>query len=316
MPIRFFAALLLLLGLAGVEAKAQVCSFGITNINFGNINLGPGGTPPTSGTFTANCTGTPGKAITICPNIGDGTGASSNGSPRYLVNGTAKIPYDLLQPNGQVWGSYVWPYPARAPVLSLTLNAAGAGTLTQAIAASISGSIAAAPTGLYSSTYSAGHTLIDYGYAPGQSCNTLSSRAARPAFTVQAQNTAMCNVSVTALNFGTIAGLTTAQAASNQVAITCTNGAAYTVALNNGVNGGTGPARRFMAAPGIAQTLNYGIYKDAAHLQPWGSTTGTDTQSATGNGTAQSLTAFALLPAQGNPSPGTYQDTVVVTVNY
>ena len=117
------------------------------------------------------------------------------------------------------------------------------------------------------------------------------------------------------MSFGTIAGLTTAQATSNQIGITCTKGAVYSVALNNGMNGGTGPTKRILISS-ANQKLSYGIFKDAAHVQAWGATTGANTQAGTGSGTTQNLTAYALLPAQGNPNPGTYSDTVVVTIKY
>ena len=232
-----------------------------------------------------------------------------------MKNGAASIPYDLLQPNGQVWGSFVWPYAQRPPVLSTTLNRLGTGTLSQTIQAQISGSIASAPTGLYISNYTTFHTLLDYGYAPAQSCNVVSTRATQASFNVQAQNTATCNLSATAMNFGTLADLTTAQATTNQIAITCTTGAVYAVALNNGMNGGTSPTNRIMVSPSN-QKLRYGIFKDAAHVQAWGATTGSNTLTGTGTGVAQNITAYALLPAQGNPSAGTYSDTVVVTINY
>ncbi|MDE2384021.1 MAG: spore coat U domain-containing protein [Alphaproteobacteria bacterium] len=295
-------------------AQAQVCNFAMTNINFGNINIGPGGTPSTTGTLTANCSGIANRTITICPNIGDGTGGSASGSPRYLLNGANTISYDLLQPNGQVWGSFVWPYAARAPILSLTLNGQGTGSLSQTVQAVISGSIASAPTGTYLSTYSAYHTLFDYGYAPGQNCSVVSTRATQAPFAVQAANVATCNLSTTAMDFGTLSGLTTAQAATSQIGITCTKGAAYVVSLSNGSNGGTGPTARKMA--GAGGSISYGIYRDAAHAQPWGQTTGTDTVSGIGTGLAQTVTAYGFLPAQGNPNPATYSDVVVVTVSY
>ncbi len=315
MPARLVLAIITAFLLQYAPASAQVCNFSISNINFGNINMAPGGTPPTSGTLTATCSGRPGATVTICPNIGDGTGGSTSGSPRLMKNGTASIPYNLLQPNGQVWGSYVWPYALRPPVLSMTLNRLGSGTLTQTIQAVISGSIASAPTGRYSSAYRNAQSLMDYGYAPAQNCAVLSSRARHANFTVHATNTATCNLSATAMSFGTLANLTTAQATTNQIAITCTTGAAYAVALNNGINGGTGPTNRIMVSPSN-QKLSYGIFKDAAHVQAWGATNGANTLNGTGTGIAQNLTAYALLPAQGNPSAGTYSDTVVVTINY
>lgn len=318
MRIKFLLlATLLGLILQTVGSLAQVCNFTLTNVNFGNINIGPGGTPPTSSTFTANCSGSPNRAITICPNIGDGTGGSSSGSPRLLSNGTASIPFDFVQPNGQVWGSYVWPYAARPPILSLTLNSQGTGALSQTVQALISGSIAAAQTGLYTSNYSANHTLIDYGYAPGQNCSVVSSRKTQAPFVVQANNVATCNLSTTPLDFGTLSGLTTAQAATGQIGITCTRNANYVISLSNGINGGTGPAARKMSsASSPTSTITYGVYRDASHVQPWGQTVGSDTVSGVGTGLQQTIVAYGYLPAQGNPAPANYSDTIVVTIIY
>jgi len=312
----FILFALFALAFSASPAAAQVCNFSISNFNFGNINIGPGGTPPTTGTLTPNCSGIANRTLTICPNIGDGTGGSTSGSPRLLKNGGSNIPYDLLQPNGQVWGSYVWPFPPRPPILTLVLDSQGTGSLSQTIQAVISGSIASAPTGTFSSSYPGSHTLIDYGYAPGQNCNITSNRSAHVPFSVQATNVATCNVSTTALDFGTLSGLTTAQAATGQLGITCTKGVNYTVSLGNGSGGGAGPASRKMLSVATGSTINYGIYRDAAHLLAWGQTIGTDTAAGTGTGLQQNLTAYGYLPAQGNPAPAAYSDTVVVTVSY
>jgi spore coat protein U-like protein len=314
-----FLVLATLLGLIvqTMGSTAQVCNFTFTNVNFGNIGIGPGGTPSTSSTFTANCSGSPNRTITICPNIGDGTGGSSGGSPRLLLNGAATIPFDFIQPNGQVWGSYVWPYAARPPILSLTLNSQGTGALSQSVQAIISGSIASAPTGLYTSNYAANHTLIDYGYAPGQNCNVATARKTQAPFVVQANNVATCNLSTTPLDFGTLSGLTTAQVATGQIGITCTRNANYTISLSNGINGGAGPtARRMVSISSPGSAITYGVYRDASHVQPWGQTIGSDTVSGVGTGLQQNIVAYGYLPAQGNPAPASYSDTVVVTVSY
>lgn len=298
-------------------SAAQVCNFTIANVNFGNISIGPGSTPSTSSTFTANCSGLPNRRITICPNIGDGTAGSASGSPRRILNGSATVPFDLLQPNGQIWGSYVWPYAARPPVLSLALNSQGTGALSQGIQAIISGSIVAAPPGLYTSNYSGNHTLIDYGYAPNQNCSVVTARATQAPFAVQANNVATCNLSTTPLDFGTVSGLATAQTATGQIGVTCTRGANYVISLSNGINGGTSPvARKMVSAGSTGSTLIYGVYRDAAHVQPWGQTVGSDTVSGVGIGTQQTIMAHGYLPPQGNPTPATYSDTVIVTVSY
>jgi spore coat protein U-like protein len=298
-------------------ATAQVCNFTIANVNFGNISIGPGGTPSTSSTFTASCSGQPNRTITICPNIGDGTGGSTSGSPRLLSHGRADIPFNFLQPNGQIWGSFAWPYASRPPVLSLTLNAQGTGALSETIQAIISGTITSAPTGRYASIYSGFHTVIDYGYAPGQNCSVMSARATRAPFTVQANNVATCNLSTTPLDFGTLSGLTTAQSASSQIGITCTRGVNYVIGLSNGVNGGTGPAaRKLISVSSGGSSLVYGVYRDAAHVQPWGQMVGSDTVSGVGTGLQQTVTAYGYLPVQNNAAPASYSDTIVVTVSY
>ena len=312
MSVRTLIAIAAFVFWAGT-ASAQVCNFSITNFNFGNINLSSGGTAPTSGTMTITCSGNAGKSVNLCPNIGNGTGGSTNGSPRRLTNGTATVPYNLFQPSGQVWGSYLWAYAETPPAMTLTIGSSGSTTITQTIQAAISGSIASAITGLYTSKFSAADAELVYSY--GASCSKGGGHSVQTSFTVQAQVTATCNLAVNAMSFGTIAGLTTAQATSNQISLTCTTGVPYTISLSNGSNGGTSPTNRYMISASN-QKLSYGIFKDAAHMQAWGLTTGANTQAGTGSGTTQNLTAYALLPAQGNPSAGTYSDTVVVTINY
>jgi spore coat protein U-like protein len=300
--------------LMSASASAQSCSFTMTDINFGSVNLSVGGTASTSGTLTANCTGTPGSTITICPNIGDGTGGSNSGNPRRMGNGPRSIPYNLYQPSGQVWGSYVWPYAPLPPIVSLTLNGSGNGSTTQNMSAQITGTLALAPAGVYQSVYNGPHTLIDYGYAPAHNCGVVSTRAARAPFTVSAINNNSCNISATPMSFGTRTDLNSAQIASNQISITCTNGVKYNVGLSNGSNGGTGPT--LMANAGSAQKISYGIYQNAGFNQPWGSTAGADMIAGTATGLTQVYNAYGQIPVQATPPGGSYADTVVITLNY
>ena len=69
-------------------------------------------------------------------------------------------------------------------------------------------------------------------------------------------------------------------------------------------------------------SLNYNLYADAAHTQILGDgTNGTQTYQATLStsffGPVQgSFTAYGLIPAQQNVPPGTYNDTVVITLTF
>jgi spore coat protein U-like protein len=316
MLVRLFFILVSLAWLNVGAALSQSCNFSMTDINFGSVNLSVGGTPTTAGTFSASCTGTPGSTITICPNIGDGTGGSTSGNPRLLGNGPRTVPYNLYQPSGQIWGSYVWPYAPLPPILSLPLNSTGSGSLSQTINAQITGTLALAPAGTYQSVYSAGHTLFDYGYAPAQTCTVPSTRAARVAFTVRATNNNSCNISTTPLSFGTRSSLNSAQTANNQISITCTNGVKYTVGLSNGSNGGTSPVNRLLANPATGQKISYGLYQNAGLSQQWGSTVGSDTAAGTATGLTQVYNVYGQIPVQATPPGGSYADVVVITLSY
>jgi spore coat protein U-like protein len=316
MFVKAMIASALMVGFWASSAHAQSCNFAMTDINFGSVNLGVAGVPSTSGTFSATCTGAPGSTITICPNFGDGTGGSLAGNPRYLGSAGRNVSFNLYQTSGSVWGSYAWPYAPRPPVLSLTLNSAGNGSLSQIVDAQLTSIVALAPAGRYQSVYNGPHTLIDYGYAPSQNCTTISSRAARAPFTVSAMNNNSCNISTTPMSFGISSTLTSAKTSSNQIAVTCTNGVRYTMGLSYGANGGTGPTNRFMANPANGQKINYGIYQDASMTLPWGVTSGSDAVSGTATGLTQSYNAYGQIPAQATPVGGSYADTVVITLTY
>ena len=50
--------------------------------------------------------------------------------------------------------------------------------------------------------------------------------------------------------------------------------------------------------------------------QPGAFPFGTNTLAGTGTGLAQSATVYGRIPPQATPSPGTYNDTIVVTLTY
>ena len=102
--------------------------------------------------------------------------------------------------------------------------------------------------------------------------------------------------------------------AYSSVTVVCTNAAPYTLALDGGLSAATNPTQRKMTQGG--QTITYGLYQDSGRSQPWGDSTGTNTVAGTGSGLSQSFTVYGRVPAQATPGPGTYTDTVVVTLSY
>jgi spore coat protein U-like protein len=85
-----------------------------------------------------------------------------------------------------------------------------------------------------------------------------------------------------------------------------------TVALSTGQSG-TYTARR------LGTGFNYNLYLDAAHTEIWGDNTGGSSQYTGTITQAQpsfTATVYAQIPALQNPAPGSYTDTITVTVNY
>src|SRR3954453_9291316 len=121
-------------------------------------------------------------------------------------------------------------------------------------------------------------------------------------FAVQATITATCTInSASTLNFGNQGILAANVDQSSTVQVTCTNTTPYNIGLDAGTGSGATVATRKMTSGGA--TVNYSLYSDSAHTTVWGTTIGTDTVAATGNGTGQSYTVYGRVPPQTTPAP-------------
>lgn len=141
--------------------------------------------------------------------------------------------------------------------------------------------------------------------------------------TVQLTVTASCTINAATLNFGSVAGttlLTTASTANTTVSVTCSNGSPYSIGMGQGANYSAG--NRMVAAGNF---IPYGLFLNATFTQPWSTTTANNSCTGgantcylgTGNGTAQSVTIYGQVPTVATaPAPGSYADTVTMTVTY
>jgi spore coat protein U-like protein len=119
------------------------------------------------------------------------------------------------------------------------------------------------------------------------------------------------------MTFGSYNSSNEATAVST-ILVTCTNGLAPEVHLDQGQNPLSGstleaPQRSMVSDALPAGTLAYGIYQDQNNTV-WGS--GGTSQSFTSNGSPKGLTAFGKIPAGQTAPVGNYSDTVAVTVTY
>jgi spore coat protein U-like protein len=300
------------------SGMAQTCIFSNSGLQFGTINISNGARVRTSGTFTATCTGTPGSRIRVCLNIGSGTGnLNPSGDPRYMTQGANRLNYNIFKRSNYtgVWGSFVWPYPPTPKTTNVRLNSSGNGSRSVPIRSEIYASQSGTPPGSYSSSFAGGHTLISYAYTSSGNCNTISQfGGVQVPFNVHANIVSACTVQASNLNFGSAGVLNSNVDANNTISVNCSNGTPYTIGLDGGLSGASNPTMRKMTS-GIS-TINYGNYQNSTRSVPWGNATGTDTISNVGNGTTQNYTAHGRVQIQSTPPPGTYTDTIIVTMTY
>ena len=297
---------------AASPARAQTCSFAISDLSFGSITTSSNANFDASGTFTANCTGSSGASVTMCINLAGGSGGvDTDGDPRYLLNGTTQLQYMLYRGSilsSNRWGSSLDSISQTNGVFTfIELSAAGTGSTSVTMRGRVFSGQTSVPAGVYVSTFN-GYAQVSYAINAA-SCPALgTTNQTSVPFTVTAINGNACSVSTTAVDFGSRGLLTSNVDVTGGVSVLCTSGLIYKVSLGAGSNGTI--AQRKMASG--SSTLDYNLYANSARTTVWG----TQTITGTGTGSAQTHTVYARLSAQASPEPGTYTDSVVVTVEY
>jgi spore coat protein U-like protein len=312
-----------------IEASTN-CTATMSDATFGEVDPFAGVVDVTAN-LSFSCTTTllaAGEAaVRACFSIDSGAQGDGSINPRRMLSGANALFFNLYRDASRslIWGTRAGSNHVeimfRIPVLLLgsTYN----GTIT-AYGRVPAGQTALIP-GSYSNAFSGAHTLMEWRWAestlisPTMPSSCISSgggggTASFP-FTATAAVAAACNPSFTAQNidFGTHGLLTASIDTSATVAPQCTNTTPYQIGLDNGLHA-VGNTRRMRSAGG--RHVTYELYRDAARSQRWGNTVNTDTVSATGDGSAQSLPIYARVAPQTTPPEGAYSDTVTVTIYY
>jgi spore coat protein U-like protein len=144
-------------------------------------------------------------------------------------------------------------------------------------------------------------------------CIPAAASTATATFLVSTSVAATCTVSTTPLAFGSYTGVLS-QATSSGT-FTCTNTTPYNVGLSAGLSTGATVTSRKMTGPAGA-LLAYSLFSDTGRTVNWGTTIGTDTVAMVATGLGQTLTVYGQIPAGQYFAPGTYSDTITVTVTY
>jgi spore coat protein U-like protein len=137
---------------------------------------------------------------------------------------------------------------------------------------------------------------------------------------VQAQVNVNCNFSSTpTMNFGVYDNtVATDHPGSIGVSVRCTSGAVTTIGISTGNNSGSAPSgsTRAMKHATLNNYLGYDLYHESTHTTVW-TTSGGGLQNHTStSNTPATINIYGKIPQLQDVPAGTYNDVVVVTINY
>lgn len=295
-------------------ARAQTCSFSVTPVAFGPVDVTANSAVDTTATVSITCSGLALLVVHVCVSFGPGSAGATSAADRHMASGSDLLHYGLYSnaARSQAWGSDLWAGAGAGSVRIDVPLLLGTNTVTQTVYGRVFSGQQSVHTGSYASTFTTTDASIQYGLL-GLACNLLPSTATTT-FNVTATVPTTCKVTASDLDFGTVGTLVATRDGSSTVAPVCTNGTAYQLGLDGGLSGATDPTQRKMTKS--AEFVLYGLYRDPARTQPFGNTIGSNTVAGTGTGQAQSVPVYGRIAPQTTPSPGAYNDTVVVTLTY
>ncbi|WP_295520014.1 spore coat U domain-containing protein [uncultured Stenotrophomonas sp.] len=333
--------LLLLCGLAMLALPARAattCTLSSPTLAFGTVS---NGLVDTSTTFSVTCTTgavalLANARVTFCLGLPAGTGGTGIAPWRTLANSFGdRLNYQVYSDPSRTiaigsgaatspaWVSWQMQYPV--PLLggsgtaSFTLygrypanQVLSAGAFTSALAATFQ--YAYNEPLLGTPNYPATCLL-----QPPAATGNSNLQAAAMTLTATATVNPACGAYVTApMDFGVNTGTVATNIDRTAVfSLTCVNRSPFQIGLDNGTHADAAGNRR-MRVGSSGALLPYELYRDPARTQRWGNVLNTSTASGTGTGAAQNLTIYGRVPpAPGTATPpGSYSDTITVTITY
>jgi spore coat protein U-like protein len=335
-PLRLLALVLVaLLALCGARHAhaTTTCTASMTNVAFGVVD--PTGTlVDATATLTYQCTfsgvlsGLLGDYITMCFNIGTGTGGTG-AAPRTMRDPAGDtMNYQLYTDaaHSLVWGSSSVPGTSTLQttlhfqILSSGTSRGGTLTLYGRVPAGQPSQVG----GTYGSNFSGGDAQMNYAYNEAvldignypATCTGGGSGSGTTTypFSVGASVAPRCQLATASdMNFGSPAsnfGGNINQ--TSGISMTCTSGTAWQIGLDNGQNALAGTRRML----GGGNTVAYELYRDNGRTLRWGNTLNTDTLSGSGSGTTQTLSVYGRVVPQAGVAAGSYSDKITVTITY
>lgn len=298
-------------------AFALSCSLSISPVIFPSVDVTTGAAQDTTGSVQMHCNGIPAnRPLRFCVAISGGTDFDATSRIMDEIRGPGLLRYQLYSDAARTvpWGSWLPPLYGGGYQWDIATSATlqTTATFTTPIFGRILANQQTVPSGIYNATVSATATFASDASlpCPFPGVGTTPVNLFQAAVAV----TNSCSVSASNLDFGTIGLLTSNVDATSGITAQCANGAPYNIGLDAGTGPGATVATREMTQG--TNTLNYSLYSDPGRRTVWGNTIGVNTVIGTGTGTVQAYTVYGRIPPQTVPGPGSYSDTIVVTLTF
>jgi spore coat protein U-like protein len=168
--------------------------------------------------------------------------------------------------------------------------------------------------GVYTDTVQATLQYADVPWFPPDGCGLPGTKTTTTTLLVRAVVKPFCTLDVSQhIDFGSWQDLDKARDQEGAVSINCDKSSTYSVKLGWGAQGSA--KTRNMASG--SEKIAYNLFQDANRAQLWGDDVSTGfLKDQKSDGTIKKVPIYARVPKQATPSPGTYTDNVVVTLEY
>jgi spore coat protein U-like protein len=280
------------LGTDRAEAAISNCSVSTSGVIFSAYDTVTKIAVDGVGTITVTCTGSGVETLSLNLSGGNANSCTS----RQMRSGTLPLTYQIFRESTR---TNAWCDSGNR--MDITLNFAGGATQTGSY--TMHGRVTAGQNpsfGSYSDSLS-----VSLKKGGGTLATTTAS--------ISGSVSPICSVSAGSLGFGTYSAAA-ASLGSATVSVNCSNGGAYRVSLGGGQYS-TSATRRMLGPSN--NYLSYELFSNSGRTVQWGNGTVFGGQvSGTGSGSAQSLIVYGRIPASQLSTPGTYSDSVLVTVEY